>query len=56
MTKTFKSFADLKVINNPNPDKWAEFLKVKGHTPETFGYLPEPLKLALKMSFAKKSN
>ena len=32
-----------------------EFLKQKGHTPETFGYLPEDIKTALRFSFAKKN-
>ena len=56
-TKKFTSFASLSIAVNAekhNPEKWAEFLKQKGHTSETFNYLPEDIKTALKFSFAKK--
>lgn len=53
----FNSLKDFgKAINGQDnkPEKWAEFLQKKGHTPQTFSYLPEHLKTALKFSFAKK--
>lgn len=56
-TKTFKSFQSLSTAVNgdkTNPDKWNAFLKEKGHTAETFNYLPESIKTALKFSFAKR--
>lgn len=55
--KKFNSFSQLsKAINadKETPETWKMFLKEKGHTEETFNYLPESLKLALKLSFAKR--
>lgn len=55
--KKFTSFKSLSMAVNADktcPEKWQSFLKVKGHTNETFGYLPEEIKTALKFSFAKK--
>lgn len=56
-TKKFRSFTDLsKAFNSDKerPETWKEFLKDKGHTPETFSYLPDSLKMSLKLSFSKK--
>lgn len=56
-TKKFNSFQSLSTAVNGeihNPDKWNSFLKEKGHTAETFNYLPEEIKTALKFSFAKR--
>ena len=55
-TVKFKSFRELsQAVNAVNKSEaWAEFLKLKGHTAETFSYLPETLRTSLKFSFAKK--
>lgn len=55
--KKFTSFKSLSIAVNANktsPEKWQMFLKAKVHTNETFSYLPEDIKTALKFSFAKK--
>lgn len=57
--KKFSSFKSLAFAVNADisaPEKWQSFLKEKGHTAETFQYLPDHLKTALKFSFAKRSN
>ena len=56
-TLKFKSLRALTVISNPEikmPEQWAAFLAKKGHSKETFSYLPEHLKLDLRVSFARK--
>lgn len=51
---SFKALATVVHPEKTNSDKWLEFLTKKGHTPQTFSYLPENLKLALQFSFAKQ--
>lgn len=56
-TKTYKSFKSLSAAINgakTTPDKWIAFLKEKGHTEQTFNYLPENIQTSLKFSFAKR--
>ena len=53
----FTSLASIGSIVSPekvNSEKWVNFLKEKGHTVETFNYMPEHLQLNLKFSFAKR--
>ena len=57
-TKKFTSFTELSKAFNGNtssPDKWAGFLKLKGHTEVSFSYLPDDIKTALRFSFARKN-
>lgn len=48
--KEFTSFVNPKQSN----ENWQSFLIEKGHTPETFSYLPDHLKVSLKFSFGKR--
>ena len=52
----FTSFSQMSNAINAKgkEEQWSDFLKLKGHTGETFDYLPEDLKTSLKFSFASK--
>lgn len=53
------SFSALKMAAYPdlsNENGWDKFLTEKGHTRQTFSYLPEDIKLSLRLSFARKNN
>jgi len=53
---SFQTLASLVNAEKTQPAKWLSFLAKKGHTEQTFSYLPEDIKTALKFSFAKNSH
>lgn len=53
---TAKSFKQLHSMVTPKTEseEWQSFLKLKGHTEQTFACLPGPLQMDLKFSYARK--